>query len=137
MDYVCAEERARLPDRIYTAQCVKYDDSFCLGKARKLFLHFKVLEGEHAGAKLFMAFNMRYDKEVRPGSKYYKTWVMVNGWSKPSRNAKMSPRLFLKKVYQIRTRTVRPQHNGRDMPEVFWYSVVDEIVKVLTGPWTF
>ena len=135
MDYVCAEERIRVPDHTYVAQCVSHDDGFVFGKARKLFLHFRIIEGAYAGAKLFMAFNMRYDKKVRPGSKYFKTWAMVNGWSKPSRNAVMSPRLFVKKVYEIRIRTVKPQHQGKYMPEGFWYSVVDEIVKVYTGAW--
>ena len=80
---------------------------------------------------IFLAFNMRYDVKIKTGSKYYKTWCMVNKWTKPSRNAKMSPRLFINKIYNIKTRTVKPQHNGKDMPEDFWYSVVDEIIEVL------
>ena len=77
-----------------------------------------------------MAFNMPYDKKIKSGSKYYKNWVMVNGWSKPSKNAKMSPRIFKNKIYEIRTRTTKPKHNGKEMPENFWYSVVDEILEV-------
>jgi hypothetical protein len=101
-----------------------------MGKARKLFLHFKIIEGEYRGTKLFQAFNMRYDLTVSSGSKYYKTWCMVNNWQKPTRNAKLSPRLFKNKIFRVRTRTVKPQHNGKPMPEEFWYSVVDEIVEV-------
>jgi hypothetical protein len=78
-----------------------------------------------------MAFNMPYDRRIKSGSKYYKTWCMVNDWQKPSRNAKMSPRLFLNKIYKVKTRTVKPPHNGKEMPEQFWYSVVDEIIEVL------
>jgi hypothetical protein len=58
-------------------------------------------------------------------------WVMVNSWNKPSRNAKMSPRIFKNKIYKIKTRTTKPKHNGKDMPENFWYSVVDEILEVI------
>jgi hypothetical protein len=57
----------------------------------------------------------------------------VNGWRKPSRNSKLSPRLFLNKIYRVKTRTVKPIHNGKKMPKEFWYSVVDEIAEVLTG----
>ena len=131
--YVFKEEyRPLIPNGVYEAQCVKYDASFCLGKARKLFLHFKILEhGEHYNAKVFMAFNMPYDGAIKQGSKYFKTWVMVNGWRRPSRNAMMSPRLFKNKIFKVRTRTCKPMHNGSEMPRDFWYSVVDEIVEVL------
>jgi hypothetical protein len=57
---------------------------------------------------------------------------MVNGWQKPSRGAKMSPRIFLNKIFKIKTRTVKPPHNRGKMPKDFWYSVVDEIIKVIT-----
>ena len=76
---------------------------------------------------------MPYDMKIKTGSKYYKTWTMVNGWNKPTRNAKMSPRLFKNKIFKVKTRTVKPQHNGNEMPEHFWYSVVDEIVEVVAG----
>jgi hypothetical protein len=121
-----------IPDGTYEAQVISYDEKFCIGKARKLFLNFRIVAGANAGTELFMAFNIPYDQRIRPGSKYYKTWAMVNGWRRPSRNAKMSPRLFLNKVYRVKTRTVRPKHNDREMPGGK-YSVVDSILEVLTG----
>lgn len=140
MDFVCDDNyRPLIDDGIYQAQCIKHDSSFVLGKARKLFLHFKIIEdGKYNGTRLFMAFNMPYDGRVKAGSKYYKTWVMVNDWMKPSRNAKMTPRHFLNRIYKVRTRTVRPKHNDKLMPETFRYSVVDEILTVEVGdkmPW--
>jgi len=132
-DFICGEEyKPLIRDGTYEAQCVNYDSKFCLGKARKLFLHFEILtNGEYFGEQIFQAFNMPYNKRIRQGSKYFKTWVMVNNWQKPSRNAKMSPRLFLNKIYRIKTRTVKPTHNGKEMPKEFWYSVVDEILEVI------
>jgi len=130
-DYVCDDNyRSLIPDGKYEVQCTGYDNSFCLGKARKLFLYFRIIEGEYEGTKLFQAFNIPYDERIKSGSKYYKTWVMVNQWRKPSRNTKMSPRLFLNHVYRIKTRTVKPKHNDQPMPEAFRYSVVDEILEV-------
>ena len=131
MEYSAKDDyRVRIPDGVYEAQCFKYDSGFCLGKARKLFLHYRITEGEHTGTELFQAFNMPYQGKVSCGSKYYKTYVMVNGWTKPSRNAKLSPRLFKDKIFKVRTRTVQPQHAGKPMPEQFWYSVVDDILEV-------
>jgi len=133
-DFVCdADYRVHLPDGKYVVQCVKYDASFVLGKAKKLFLHFRIIDGEHQGQMIFMAFNMAYNERIKQGSKYYKCWTFVNGWRKPSRNAKMSPRLFLNKVFQVKTRTVRPLHNGKEMPDSFHYSVVDSILEVMAG----
>jgi hypothetical protein len=126
--------KPRLPNGAYEAQCFRFDNKFILGKAKKLFLHFRIVEqGEHHGKEIFMAFNMRYDDRIKQGSKYFKTWCMVNGWKMPSRNAKMSPRLFLNKIYRVETRTVKPKHHDKPMPEAFWYSIVDEIVEVVAG----
>lgn len=117
-----------------TTQCTGYDNKFVFGKARKLFLNFLILtEGKHQGKKIFQAFNMPYNGRIKTGSKYYKTWVMVNNWQRPSRNAKMSPRLFLNKIFTIKTRTVKPSHDKEEMPEQFWYSIVDEIKSVNAG----
>jgi hypothetical protein len=132
-DFVCDDDyRPLIPNGIYEAQCIKYDEKFVLGKTRKVFLNFKVVEpGKHQGKIIFQAFNMPYNGRIKTGSKFYKTWCMVNGWRQPSRNAKMSPRIFLNKICKVKTRTVKPPHNGKQMPEQYWYSVVDEIVEVL------
>jgi len=88
----------------------------------------------HFGKTIFMAFNIPYDRRIKQGSKYYKIWCMVNGYTKPSRNATMSPRLFLNKIYRVKIRTVKPRmpNSKKEMPEDFWYSIVDSIVEV--GP---
>ncbi len=132
--YVFSEGyKPRVPNRVYEAQCIRYDNKFVLGKTKKLFLKFKILDmGEHHGKEIFMAFNMRYDDKIKQGSKYFKTWCLANNWSKPSRNAKMSPRIFINKIFKIKTRTVKPPYYGKEsMPEDFWYSIVDTIVEVV------
>lgn len=135
MEFVCDEDyKPLLPNGKYEVQCVDFDNKFCLGKTRKIFLNFKILDpGEYQDKRLFMAFNMPYNGRIKTGSKYYKTWVMVNGWKKPSRNARMSPLLFKGKIYTVKTRTVKPEHNGKPMPDHHWYSVVDEIIEVNAG----
>ena len=135
-DFVCGDNyKPLIPNGTYEAQCIRFNEKFVLGKTRKLFFIFKILDsGEHFGEEIFQAYNIPYDWKIRSGSKYYKTWVMVNGWNKPSRNAKMSPRIFLNKIYKIKTRTVKPKGpNGKEMPEEFWYSVVDYIGDVVAG----
>ena len=133
-EFVCSDDyKPLIPNGTYEAQCIKYDSKFVLRKTRKVFLTFKILNlGEHQGKQIFQAYNMPYDGRIKTGTKYYKTWCMVNRWNKPSRNAKMSPRLFINKIYKIKTRTVKPLHDGKEMPENFRYSVVDAILEVVT-----
>ncbi len=135
-NYICDDDyKPLIPNGTYTAQCIKYDNKFVLGKTRKLFLNFVILsEGDYHGKKIFQAFNMPYNGRIKTGSKYYKTWVKVNGWKQPSRNSKMSPRLFLNKVYTVKTRTAKPLYNKDEpMPKSFWYTVVDEILDIDTS----
>ena len=133
-DYVCDDDyKPLIPNGTYEAECIKYDNKFVFNTSRKTFLKFRVVGGEHEGKVIFMAYNMPYQGRIKTGSKYYKDWVFVNNWNRPSKNAKMSPRLFFNKLYKIRTRTCIPKRNGQEMPEEYWYSVVDEIIEVIAG----
>lgn len=133
-DFVCGQDAWPLvPDGKYEAVCVGYDDSFVMGRFRKLFLHFQITQqGAHYGKTVFMAFNMPYNKKIRQGSKYYKTYVMANGNSRPRRNDRMSPRVFKGGIFEIKTRTCAPIFpSGKPMPQDFHYSVVDSICDAL------
>jgi len=128
-NYMCVDDKVLLKDDVYDAQCVGYDEGIYYG-SKKLYLRFKIQTlGECFGTEVTMFFNIA-KKGISSGSKYYKNWCAVNG-AKPSRNAKLSPRLFLNRVFKIKTRTVRPVHNGKEMSEEYSYSVVDEIQEAL------
>ena len=134
-DFVCADDYwPLLPNGSYIAQCIGYDinESFG-GRSRKIYLHFLITEGVHQGSKLFMPFNYPQNCKFTPGHKYWQNWVMANG-KIPSRNAAMSPRIFKKKIFKIKTRRVKRKFpNGNKMPSDCDYSVVDSIEEVLTG----
>ena len=136
IDYTADEKyRELLPDGEYEAQYVSQNDGFVMGQNRKLFVILKILEaGDHFGKKIMLVYNMPLNKRLAPSSKYYMDWMFLNGCKKPSRNARMSPKIFKNKRLLIKTRTVKPKRNGKEiMPKEFWYSVVDQIVEVLTG----
>ena len=61
-DYVCDEDyKPLIPNGTYEAQCIKYDTKFVLGKTRKTFLNFRIIDHpEHEGKVLFIAYNMPY-----------------------------------------------------------------------------
>jgi hypothetical protein len=129
------KHRNLFPDGTYEAQYVEHNDGFIMGKNRKLFVIFKILEvGEHFDKTIMLVYNMPLKGGPSASCKYYKDWVFLNGYKKPSRNAIMSPKIFKNKRLLIKTRTVKPKRNKKEiMPEDFWYSVVGEIVEVLTG----
>jgi hypothetical protein len=134
MEFLAPETWARIPDRVYEAKCIKQMPS--PPPYKKIFLHFQIVTpGEHSGIILFKAYNASFKNEKIPtqGSNYYKDWVMVNNWMKPSRGTKMSPKIFLNKIYDVKTRTVRPKRERQEMPEQFWYSVVDSLVRVIVN----
>ena len=74
---------------------------------------------------------MPYDGYIPTGSRYYKTWSKVNG-KLPSKNAKMSPRIFKNKLFRVQTRTVKPKDGGEELPPFFHYSIIDNIVGVIS-----
>jgi hypothetical protein len=121
-----------IPNETYIAQCISYDihESYG-GRSRKIYLHFLIIEGPYEGNKLFMPFNYPSNRKFTPGHKYWQYWVMVHGRT-PSKNAKMSPKIFKNKIFKIKTRKVKRKFpNGKDMPSDFDYSIVDTIEEVL------
>ena len=133
-EFVCADDYwPLLPNGTYEAQCFRYESKHFGVNTLKLFLRFKIIQGEYQGKEIFMAFNMPPNGKIKTGSKYYQTWVDVNGWQKPSRNTKMSPRIFKNKIFKVETRTVKRKHNDKKMPDSFNYSIVDKILEVVAG----
>ena len=130
-EFTLKEDRPLIPNKEYDAQCINYDLNYCMGgKARKLYLYFRIIEpGEHLGVILFMACNMPLDGKIRHGHKFYQQWIIANGWRKPSKNAKMSPRIFKNKVFRIKTREA-----NKEKHDAFKYSVVHEVLDVITRP---
>ena len=122
--------RPLIPDGLWDVQCIGYDDGY-YGKIPKLFLNFEIVgDGPYKGEQLFMSFNMPYDGHIPTGSRYYKTWSKVNG-KLPSRNAKMSPRIFLNKLFRVKTRTVVPKDDNDVLPTDFHYSIIENIIESL------
>lgn len=130
-EFVCdVKEWDLLPDGIYEAVCVDYEISHGYGRM-KLYLHFEIISPEdHADKRVYMPMNLPKGNRITGiNTKYYKLWSMFNG-KRPSRNARMSPRVFKNKICRIRTKTRLP--NDRDpKPWEYQYSIVDEVLEVL------
>lgn len=101
----------------------------------KIILRAVIIEGEHAGKRLPMFFRTsRYWT-----SRFYRAWVIAND-GLPSRNTRMSHRIFVGKVFKAAVVTVRPCNRivgpdgksrpGSPLPESCWYSRVDYFVSL-------
>ena len=103
---------------------------------QRIYVHWEVVTpGRHQGLILFQSF--KYYKEWGSQSKFYRAWSLANG-GRPRRRTRMSPRIFAGKVFLAEVRTVRPIFTngplkGKEQPQCMWYSVVDELLEVLTG----
>ncbi len=101
----------------------------------KIYLTFALLDDAHAGIELPMFFRpSRF-----PTSRYYRAWLIANG-RPPSRNARLSPRVFLNKVFRVLVETVKPriqitgengkQRPGPEYPATLHYSKVSALLSL-------
>lgn len=114
-------------DSTYLATCVQvFGPHKSRAYGNKIYLTFQILDGEYIGKRVPMFLRpSRF-----PTSRLYRSWVIAND-GLPSRNAKLSPRIFLGKVFRVSTVTVKPKFaSGSLMPPVFWYSRVDDILSL-------
>jgi hypothetical protein len=137
-NFVAGENRPLIPDDKYQVKCIHYETGRSHHNSIKLFLHFKIIEGKYFETTLFMAINLsdsrtgKEFKKVPSGSKYYESWVIANNNQLPSRGDRMSPKVFKNKIFEVKTRIVRPKFNdGTEKPECFHYTVVDHIIERL------
>ena len=66
-------------------------------------------------------------------SKYYRWWVIANGGEKPLRGTRMTPRIFVGKVFRARVGTVATRVTGEVKLEGELYSVIEDLLEKMTG----
>lgn len=126
----------RVPDSEYLAVCIHvFGPHTSRVYGEKFYLTFQIIDGEHAGKKLPMFLS----PSKFPTSNLYRFWSIAND-GPPSRNARLSPRIFLGKAFRVRTATVKPRHRvtgadgkiraGDYMPEFMWYSRIDCVLSL-------
>jgi 5S rRNA maturation endonuclease (ribonuclease M5) len=118
------EPRPLIPDSEYIARCIKVSKPIPVREwgTRKIILTFKILTGDYQGIELDRFFDIGLGK-ISQGRLFYKYWVLVHG-SKPTRNAKISPRIFINKRYCVKTKTVIQKARSKELNSR--YSKVDD-----------
>jgi len=120
--FVAGDKRPLIPEGTYNVSCVRIEKGIAHFRSLKLFVHFKIVDpGEFMGTELFMSVNLinsrtgKPFRKVPPGSKYYSQWVIANKNRQPSRNDRMSHKIFLNGIFEAVVRTVKPK-----FPDVFF-----------------
>src|SRR5574337_259617 len=126
------DARPVLPEGEYEAVCTGAEivELYKFGRSRKLFLHFQVYGGKHAGVRLFLPMTApaKGDKIGR-GSKLYANYLIANGHP-PGRRDRVSLKVFKARLFRVKVKTVCPTfENGRLKPERFHYSIISELLE--------
>lgn len=132
-DFVADEIRPLIPEGTYQVCCVRIEKGTSHFRALKMFLRLKIVEpGQYMETELFMAMNLIDTKTGKPfkkvprGSKYFEQWVIANSNIHPSRNDRMSSKIFMNGIFKAVVRTVKQKFpDGTEKPECFHYSIVD------------
>lgn len=121
-----------IPDGAYEVVFVRAEEKVLWGRP-KVFLQFRIMEaGAYLGQVLFMAVTFPSHGRFALSSKYLQQWSLAAG-KRPGRRDRMSTRIFRNKVFLAKVRTVTQSSDGNDRPLDSQYSVIDKLLKVLTG----
>jgi len=103
--------------------------------SRTLFLTFKLIEEPYLSDKVSLWLPFALSKDPRgmsEHSKYPRAWAVANGAKAGRNERRLSPKVFLGSVFEVRCKTVkRGGIPKREMPEVNWYTKVDQIERLV------
>ena len=130
-----APHPVRVPDGEYLALCTHvHHDRQSRNYGERVYLDFQLCDCADEGKTIRMYLR----PSPWPTSKFYQSWAIARGGPPRSRNTKMSPRVFVGKLFRVLTATVKPRHQiaggdgkmrpGPFLPESFWYSKVSCIL---------
>lgn len=114
----------------YEAQCtdvkIYRDPQFHRWMAR---LSFGIVPG---GRPVMMFLNLGTGEKPEAGrrSNYFHAWTIAND-AVPKKRQRLSPNVFVGKIFEVEIGDVKKRHDGRDHPECAVYSVIKEIVRRL------
>jgi hypothetical protein len=119
---------------VFPAVCLKYEPfrHFRYPKTRKLHLHFQVFHDD-SDPKNYTDLSrfLNYSRTPGRGSDYYKEWVIANGGNPPKRKDRMSPKIFVEKIFDVRVRTVKQDRDSDPLHRNLRYSVVGKILRLV------
>jgi hypothetical protein len=122
----------KVPEGDYIVVCYDYLIRKSFGNMEKIFYKFRIAEGQFEGKELFMPCTYN-GKKCKRRSKHYEHFMLLYGRPLIKRD-RPNPKMFLNRLYLAKVRNVyRKYSDGTPMPEIYQYSVIERLIKVLTG----
>ena len=126
-----------LPDGEYETYCYKQELASYIGKNKKLYLHFKVLDlGENIDKEIMKVYNTKL-KVTSGGRKSLclspssdLAYDIFTLFPDLNRYDRLSGKIFVGKKFLVSTRVVKSDYKQRVKPKQLQYSVIDKILKV-------
>ena len=138
------EAKPLIPDGVYLAACVGCDVKQVF-QTLKVFLKFRIAEGEYQGITLFRAFRVRGKivpgkgpgtgprPRLKRGSDLFKMLCRVLELPVNTKAHRVSHRELAGKLCRVSTRTVNKDSKQSPLPEAARYSVVDDVLTIEAG----
>jgi len=99
----------------------------------KVYLWFRMLTpGDWHGEEFYMVCNVAPKGRWTASYKFWQAWVLASG-RRPTRADRMSTSVFKNKIFRVRMRKVLKTAKQLDRTPEQQYSVIDELLEVLTG----
>lgn len=123
----------RIPPGIYEAICHDMNVRPCQGGVMKVFVQFRIYDGEFDGTELFMCCT-KPQCTLRERHKLHTQMSLALG-RRLNKGQRLSKKVFVDKLYRVIVRDTRRKFESTNeiMPEFMQYSVIDSILNVLTG----
>lgn len=100
---------------------------------KKVYMEFLINKGEYRDKKLCCVY--QWYESFGKNSKYYTDWSIMNGSTPNKEDVEMNPNVFLFKDCIVKVRDSAPKYeDGTSKPEMFIYSVIDRVVRLLKKP---
>jgi len=130
-EIIAEAPKIKIPQGNYTAVCYRADyKKTQFGK--RLFLNFRITEGEYSNMESFMTIPITKNK-YRKGTKLYEQWSLAIGRF-PYKGEKFNTNVFVNKLYEVKVRNTNCRFSGGKLkPDFMQYSVVGTIIEALTG----
>ena len=136
---LCGTDWPLLPDAEYVCAVLRHE-TLAIFRSARVMLHMEIVEGPHAGSRIFAAFNVQtLVGKPGPGGRFkvsrrsalVQTLARITG--KRMRGDRLRLRWMRHCLFTVRTRTVVRDSKQRALPEQLRYSVVGDILNITVG----
>jgi len=125
----------RIRADIYEAICYKIEVGIGWAARKNIYFRFRIMGGEYDGTELFMTCP-HYKGNISPRCKYYKQWMLAMG-RPPHNKERLVRRIFKNRLFLVRVRDTNRKHDdGTEYPQFMQYSIIDSIIRPLTGDYS-